>query len=137
MFARSSRRLLAASAGLTLVALSALSSAAPAGAVIAPESGRVSVPAVPAGWQYSVVFTTAVGGPTAATYAHGTALRRYKNTTRLPSVTLTDVGYYTDDGAYYYVWEAFNIPARPWPAEVGLLQVKERLQAQGVPVAYM
>lgn len=96
-----------------------------------------SVPAVPAGWQYSVVFTTAVGGPTAATYAHGTALRRYKNTTRLPSVTLTDVGYYTDDGAYYYVWEAFNIPARPWPAEVGLLQVKERLQAQGVPVAYM
>ena len=48
MFARSSRRLLAASAGLTLLALSALSSAAPAGAVIAPESVRVSVPAFPA-----------------------------------------------------------------------------------------
>lgn len=64
-------------------------------------------------------------------------LLRYSNTSRIPSVTLTDIGYYTDDGAYYYVWEAFNIPARPWPAEVGLLLVKEQLYKMGVPVAYM
>jgi hypothetical protein len=42
-----------------------------------------------------------------------------------------------DDGAYYYVWESFNIPARPWPAEEGLVLVKEDLYLKGVPVAYM
>ena len=41
------------------------------------------------------------------------------------------------DGAYYYVWEAYGIPARPWPAQDGLVLVKEQLWAQGVPVAYM
>jgi hypothetical protein len=40
-------------------------------------------------------------------------------------------------GAYYYVWEAFNIPPRPWAAEVGLQLVKEDLYQKGVPVAYM
>jgi hypothetical protein len=102
------------------------------------EQGLVAaVPAIPAGWQYSIVYTTAAGGPTAATYALGAALQQFHNTTRSPSVTLTDVGLYTDDGAYYYVWEAFNIPARPWPAEVGMRLVKEKLYEQGVPVAYM
>jgi hypothetical protein len=102
------------------------------------EMGLVaSVPAIPAGWSYSVVFCAAFGGPTAVTYKLGAELQRYHNTSRLPSVTLTDVGYYSDDGAYYYVWEAFDIPARPWPAEVGLRLVKEKLWEQGVPVAYM
>ena len=34
------------------------------------------------------------------------------------------------------VWEHWISP-RPWPAEVGLLLVKEQLIASGVPVAYM
>ena len=29
------------------------------------------------------------------------------------------------------------IPKRPWPAEVGLVLVKEALYEMGVPVAYM
>ena len=29
------------------------------------------------------------------------------------------------------------IPKRPWPAEVGLIKVKEALYKMGVPVAYM
>ena len=35
------------------------------------------------------------------------------------------------------MWEAFSIPARPWPAEVGLQLVKEDLYSKGVPIAYM
>lgn len=42
--------------------------------------------------------------------------------TYLAHATIT-TRYYTDDGAYYYVWEAFGIPARPWPAEDGLVRV--------------
>jgi len=42
--------------------------------------------------------------------------------TYLAHATVT-TRYYTDDGAYYYVWEAFGIPARPWPAEDGLVRV--------------
>ena len=30
-----------------------------------------------------------------------------------------------------------GIPERPWPAEVGLIKVKEALYEMGVPVAYM
>lgn len=64
-----------------------------------------AIPSIPAGWEYSAVFVGAYGGPTAATYAFGDAIRAFKNTTRLPSVTLSDIGYYSDDGAYFYVWE--------------------------------
>jgi hypothetical protein len=56
------------------------------------------VPAIPAGWEYSTIFSLAEGGPTAAVYQWGEVMRGYYGTTRLPSVTLTDVGYYTDDG---------------------------------------
>ena len=51
--------------------------------------------------------------------------------------------YYTDDGGYYYVWEAFGCcdpvthAPRPWAAEKGLVLVKEDLWSRGVPVAYM
>ena len=56
---------------------------------------------------------------------------------------------HSDDGAYYYVWGGGGkypphdpelspwIPARPWPAEEGLVIVKEALYAMGVPVAYL
>ena len=56
---------------------------------------------------------------------------------------------HADDGAYYYVWGGGGkypphdpelspwIPARPWPAEEGLVIVKEALYAMGVPVAYL
>ena len=63
-----------------------------------------AIPAIPAGFNHSVVFTVAPGGATAGVYAWGEAIQGYHETTRLPSVTLTDIGYYTDDGAYYYVW---------------------------------
>ena len=56
------------------------------------------VPAIPAGWEYSTIFSLADGGPTAAVYQYGEVMRGYYGTTRLPSVTLTDIGYYTDDG---------------------------------------
>ena len=55
-----------------------------------------AVPAIPAGFEYSVVFSVAEGGPTGAVYEWGAALQGYYGTTRLPSVTLTDIGYYTD-----------------------------------------
>lgn len=96
-----------------------------------------AIPSIPAGWSYSVALSASYGGITQATYHWGAQLQSYYGTYRLPSVTLSDVGYYTDDGAYYYVWEAFHIPPRPWPAELGLVLVKERLWQQGVPVAYM
>ena len=57
-----------------------------------------AVPSVPVGWEYSIFFSVADGGPTAAVYSWGAALKEYHGTTRLPSVTLTDIGYYTDDG---------------------------------------
>jgi hypothetical protein len=62
------------------------------------------IPTIPAGYNYSAVFTVAAGGATAGVYAWGDAVQAYHGTTRLPSVTLSDIGYYTDDGAYYYVW---------------------------------
>ena len=102
-----------------------------------------AVPSLPKGWTYSVLLTASYGGFTAASYAWGDIIRTYYGTTRLPSVTLTDVGYYTDDGAYYYVWEAFGCcdptthQPRPWAAEQGLVLVKEDLWAKGVPIAYM
>jgi hypothetical protein len=52
----------------------------------------------------TVLFSVATGGATAGVYAWGAVIQNYSGTTRLPSVTLSDVGYYTDDGAYYYVW---------------------------------
>ena len=108
-----------------------------------------AIPKIPAGWNHSVLFTVATGGATAGVYAWGEVIQGYHETTRLPSVTLTDVGYYTDDGAYYYVWGGGGkypphdpelspwIPLREWPAEVGLIKVKEALYKMGVPVAYM
>ena len=96
-----------------------------------------AIPSAPAGWNYSVVFSASEGGPTAATYTLGALLQRFYSTRRLPSVTLDSVGYYTDDGAYYYVWEAFNIPARPWSAQEGLALVVANLTASGVPIAYL
>ena len=108
-----------------------------------------AIPAIPAGFNHSVVFSVAPGGATAGVYAWGAAIQSFYETTRLPSVTLTDIGYYTDDGAYYYVWGGGGkfaphdpqlspwIPERPWPAEVGLIKVKEALYDMGVPVAYM
>jgi len=102
-----------------------------------------AVPSIPANWSYSVLLSAANGGTTAATYAWGAAIQAFYATTRLPSVTLTDIGYYTDDGAYYYVWEAFGCcdpkthQPRPWAAEHGLVLVKEDLWARGVPVAYI
>ncbi len=96
-----------------------------------------SIPSIPAGWSYSVLANAAYGGPTAITYAWGKAIQSYSGTSRNPSVTLEKIGYYTDDGAYYYVWEAFSIPARPWPAEEGLLLVAQDLISAGVPIAFM
>jgi hypothetical protein len=62
-----------------------------------------AIPSIPAGYSYSALFVANHGGPTAAMYSWGAHQQDYHHTTRLPSVTLTDVGYYTDDGAYYYV----------------------------------
>lgn len=107
------------------------------------------IPTIPAGYNYSAVFTAANGGATAGVYNWGEAIQAFHGTSRLPSVTLSDIGYYTDDGAYYYVWGGGGkypphdpelspwIPMRPWPAEVGLVLVKEALYKMGVPVAYM
>lgn len=134
-----------------------------------------AIPSIPPGWNYSVMFSAAYGGITAASYVWGAAIQAYYETKRQPSVTLSHLGYYTgwrqdlglgfckshmysrlppcltvrlflalfiDDGAYYYVWEAFNCcnqngTRRPWPAEEGLVLVKEALWDRGVPVAYM
>ena len=54
--------------------------------------------------------TCPVGVEAALSFSEGARLtcvlygQSFSDTTRLPSVTLSDIGYYTDDGAYYYVW---------------------------------
>ena len=106
-----------------------------------------AIPQLPAGYNYSILFTSNTGGATAAMYAWGDVIQSYYDTTRIPSVTLTDIGYYTDDGAYYYVWGGGKelhdpqlsswIPPRPWSAEEGLILVKNALYKMGVPVTYM
>ncbi len=108
-----------------------------------------AIPNIPAGYNHSILFSVGPGGATAGVYAWGSEIQEYHNTYRLPSVTLSDIGYYTDDGAYYYVWGGGGkypphdpelsgwIPMRPWPAEVGLVKVKEALVQAGVPIAYM
>lgn len=55
-----------------------------------------AIPAIPAAWSYSVLLSASYGGVTAGTYAHGAALQGYYSTYRLPSQTLSHVGYYTD-----------------------------------------
>lgn len=109
-----------------------------------------AIPSLPANFNYSILFTASDGGATQGMYYWGDVIQGYYDISyskRLPSVTLTDVGYYTDDGAYYYVWGGAKelhdpelsawIPPRPWPAEKGLILVKEALYGMGVPVAYM
>ena len=109
-----------------------------------------AIPSLPAGFEYSILFTVADGGATAGTYFWGELIQGYhgiSRSARLPSVTLSNVGYYTDDGAYYYVWGgnvngsdpelSSWIPRRPWPAEEGLLLVEQALREQGVPIGYM
>jgi hypothetical protein len=124
-----------------------------------------AIPVIPPQWSYSVLLSASYGGVTAGTYAHGAALQSYYSTYRLPSQTLSHVGYYTDDGAYYYVWTHWLPENRPWPAEVrlgtpsdlgrllvhlvvcslhrramvqvGMVLVKENLWEAGVPIAYM
>eukprot|EP00756_Hemistasia_phaeocysticola_P044960 Hpha_TRINITY_DN18735_c0_g1::TRINITY_DN18735_c0_g1_i1::g.47372::m.47372 len=109
-----------------------------------------AIPSLPSGFNYSIVFTASTGGATQGVYEWGKAIQGFYDMSyskRLPSVTLSDVGYYTDDGAYYYVWGGGKelkdpqlstwIPPRPWAAEKGLVLVKEALYAMGVPVAYM
>jgi hypothetical protein len=91
---------------------------------------------IPAGFQYSVILFSGTG-ITSTVYAWGAALQGYYNTTRMPSTTLSNIGVYTDDGAYYYVWEAFNIAPRPWPAEIGLKLVIDALYEQGVQPRYL
>lgn len=54
-----------------------------------------AIPSIPVGWSHSIVFSASYGGPTAAVYAWGAALQQYYGTTRAPSVTLSDIGYYT------------------------------------------
>jgi len=95
-----------------------------------------AVPSFPAGWSYSALITASEGGIAAGVYAWGASIQKYHSTTRSPAVTLEKIGYYTDDGAYFYVWSHW-IPLRPWPAQEGLLLVKQSLIEAGVPIAYM
>jgi hypothetical protein len=50
------------------------------------------IPIIPAGYNYSTVFTVATGGATSGVYAWGDAIQAYHGTSRLPSVTLSDIG---------------------------------------------
>ena len=51
-------------------------------------------------------------------------------TAGLADKTLSHIGYFTDDGAYYYQWQpfpgkkpgSFVNATRAWPAEVGLVR---------------
>ena len=51
-----------------------------------------AIPSIPQNWNYSVLFVASYGGASAATYAWGDAIRTFSGTTRLPSVTLSDIG---------------------------------------------
>ena len=94
-----------------------------------------AIPSIPINWSYSIIFSASAGGITQGVYEYGERIRTFSSTTRSPSVTLDKIGYYTDDGSYYYVWggaKEYNdpqlsswLPPRPWAAEEGLVLVKE------------
>ena len=106
-----------------------------------------AIPSIPINFSHSFIFSLAPGGATAGLYSWGSRIQSWYETTRLNSVTLSDIGYYTDDGAYYYVWGGVGqhpphdkqlnpwIPMRPWPAEEGLVLVKDALYEMGLPAA--
>ena len=106
-----------------------------------------TIPSIPINFSHSFMFSLAPGGATAGLYSWGSRIQSWYETTRLNSVALSDIGYYTDDGAYYYVWggggqhpphdKQLNpwIPMRPWPAEEGLVLVKDALYEMGLPAA--
>ena len=96
----------------SLVAGYVLAAAPPAASGMYSLGLSAAVPSIPANWSYSVLFSGSAGGFTAATYAWGAAITGFYGTYRLPSVTLSNLGYYTDDGAYYYV----RARAAPWCA---------------------
>ena len=50
-----------------------------------------AIPELPAGFSYSVLFTSWAGGATAAMYTWGGLIQGYSQTTRIPSVTLSDM----------------------------------------------
>jgi len=95
------------------------------------------IPYLPPGWNYSLVWSASYGGPSAAVYEWGADMQQWYGTQRLPSVGLDKIGVYTDDGAWFYCWTSFNMPPRPWPAEVGMQLVVSTLHAAGVPVSYL
>lgn len=78
-------------------------------------------------------------------YEWGEVIQKAHRTQKVTDITLSHIGYFTDDGAYYYQWQPFLAKqpgtfinaTRKWPAEVGLVKVKEGLYARGVPIAYM
>ena len=135
---------------------------------------------IDAGFSHSILLTVSDGGPTAAMYEWGAIIQAAHGSGKVVDKTLTHIGYFTDDGAYYceqeqdscslpcppatgarspltaalgsalrhvYAdqWQPFpaKMPGtfinatREWPAEVGLVKVKEALYAHGVPIAYM
>jgi hypothetical protein len=100
---------------------------------------------IEAGFSHSILLTASDGGPTAAMYEWGATIQAAHGSKKVADQTLSHIGYFTDDGAYYYQWQPFPgkqpgtfvNATRAWPAEVGLVKVKEALYARGVPIAYM
>ena len=54
-----------------------------------------AIPSIPQGFNHSILFSVSEGGATAGMYAWGRTIQGYHDTSRLPSVTLSDIGYYT------------------------------------------
>jgi hypothetical protein len=54
-----------------------------------------AIPELPIGFNYSIMFAASPGGATAGVYSWGDLIQKVHGTTRIPSVTLTDIGYYT------------------------------------------
>lgn len=61
--------------------------------VIGPSA---AIPQLPKGWGYRVALFASYGGATATAVAWGAAMQAFHGTTRSPSVSLQQLGYYTD-----------------------------------------
>src|SRR5262249_4809586 len=68
-------------------------------------------------------------------YNFGQFAQHYYNLQRLPDVSVNMLGYWTDNGAYYFFYDFKNI-MRDGVPEVVLEKLSSSLRQQGLPVSY-
>jgi hypothetical protein len=95
-----------------------------------------AIPAIPAGWSYSVLLSAAYGGATAATYQWGAMIQGFSGTTRAPSVTLEKIGYYTGEAGWGVGGgDGVGVGGRVWPRTHSWRPAPRALGGAGIPTS--